>query len=108
LSTINHLNSTLIPYHLYPTSNLYSLRTFVYIYPQDKGSMFIYWWNDLNLKTNPKPIPMQSTDPGADLALEFEPNSSQFVEIESNNESGFSKNKPTNSSSASTANFQEE
>jgi hypothetical protein len=29
---INHLKSTLIPYPLYPTPYIYSLRTFVYIY----------------------------------------------------------------------------
>jgi hypothetical protein len=31
-SGINPLNSTLIPYPLYPTPYIYSLRTFVYIY----------------------------------------------------------------------------
>ena len=49
MCTINPLNSTLIPYPLYPTPYIYSLRTFVYIY-----QIYIYTPSGikLNIKQN--------------------------------------------------------
>lgn len=50
-----------------------------------------------NLKTIPQPTSSQSTTDAIHV-LEFEPNSSQFVEVESQNESVNPDDKPINSS----------